>query len=71
MKNPGRQWLKLVDKRRYQDASNTPVRLATIPQYLRIPVVPYTTSRFGLTLNTANTDEPLTYFCQGFPIEGR
>jgi hypothetical protein len=47
------------------------MRLATIPEYLKIPLVPYTTSRFELTLNTANADETLTYFCQGFPIEGR
>ena len=57
-------------RRRYQDASNACMRLATIPEYPRIPVVLlYLTVR--LTLNAAHTDEPLTYFCQGFPIEGR
>lgn len=47
------------------------VRLDSIPKYLRKPVVLLITSRFELTLNTANTEEALTSFCQGFPIEGR
>jgi len=45
--------------------------LATILQYLRIPVVPYNKLTGRTDFNAVQMDESLTYFCQGFPIEGR